>query len=86
MDELGYLSYDSRAADLLFEIVTRRYDAHKAIALTTNLAFKDWTTVFPHATFTLALVDRLTHRADIIKIAGDSWRRKEAQERQERQR
>jgi DNA replication protein DnaC len=86
VDELGYLSYDNRAADLLFEIVSRRYNAHKPIALTTNLAFKDWTTVFPHATCTIALVDRITHRADIIKIEGQSWRRKEAQERQARNR
>ncbi len=84
IDELGYLSYDSRAADLLFEIVTRRYQAEKPIALTTNLAFKEWTTVFPHATCTVALVDRLTHRADIIKINGKSWRKKEALERQQR--
>jgi DNA replication protein DnaC len=86
VDELGYLSYDNRAADLLFEIVSRRYNGHKPIALTTNLAFKDWTTVFPHATCTIALVDRITHRADIIKIEGQSWRRKEAQERQARNR
>lgn len=84
LDELGYLSYDNRAADLLFEIVNRRYEARKPIAVTTNLAFKDWTTVFPHATCTVALVDRLTHRADILKIEGHSWRRKEAQERQKR--
>lgn len=86
VDELGYLAYDNRAADILFEIVTRRYDAYKPIALTTNLAFKDWTTVFPHATCTIALVDRLTHRADIIKLEGQSRRRKEAQERQARRR
>ena len=84
VDEVGYLSYDNRAADLLFEIVTRRYEAQKSMALTTNLAFKDWTTVFPHATCTIALVDRLTHRADILKLEGDSWRRKEALERQNR--
>lgn len=59
IDEVGYLSYDSRAADLLFEVVNRRYEAHKSVALTTNLAFKDWTTVFPNATCTVALVDRL---------------------------
>lgn len=81
VDEVGYLSYDSRAADLLFEIVTRRYEAHKPVVMTTNLAFRDWSTVFPHATCTIALVDRLTHRADILKISGKSWRRKEAQER-----
>jgi DNA replication protein DnaC len=84
IDEVGYLSYDSRAADLLFEVVNRRYQAKKSIAMTTNLAFKDWNTVFPNATCTVALVDRLCHRADIIKITGKSWRRKEAVERQDR--
>lgn len=81
-DELGYLAYDCAAADLLFEIVTRRHEARKPIVVTTNLAFKDWGTVFPHATCTVALVDRLTHRAEIIRIDGPSWRRKEAQERE----
>lgn len=82
IDELGYLSYDSRAADLLFEVVSRRHATRKPIVLSTNLAFKDWATVFPHATCTVALVDRLTHRADIIRITGESWRKKEAKERQ----
>lgn len=81
VDELGYLSYSNRAADLLFEIVNRRYIAKRPIALTTNLTFSKWTTVFPHATCTVALIDRLTHRADIVRIEGDSWRRKEAAER-----
>ena len=81
IDELGYLSYAQRATDLLFEVVSRRYETQRSIALTTNLAFKDWTTVFPHAACTVALVDRLTHRADIIKVEGQSWRRKEARER-----
>ncbi len=84
IDELGYLSYDSRAADLLFEVISRRHLAKKPIVLSTNLAFKDWGTVFPHATCTVALIDRLTHRADIIHVEGDSWRRKEAKERQNR--
>ncbi len=83
IDEVGYLSYDARAADLLFEVVNRRYQSRRSIAMTTNLAFKEWTTVFPNATCTVALVDRLCHRADIIKISGESWRRKEAVERQD---
>ncbi len=84
VDEVGYLSYDGRGADLFFEIVNRRYHAQKSIALTTNLAFKDWGQVFPNATCTVALVDRLCHRADILKVEGDSWRRKEAGERQQK--
>lgn len=85
IDEVGYLSYDPRAADLLFEVVNRRYQSQKSIAITTNLAFKDWPHVFPNATCTVALVDRLCHRSDILKIQGESWRKKEAKERQARQ-
>ena len=66
-------------------MTSRRYAAGKPIVLSTNLAFKDWDTVFPHATCTVALIDRLTHRADIIRLEGDSWRRKEAKERLDRE-
>lgn len=86
IDELGYLSYDNRAADLLFEVVSRRHELRRPILLSTNLAFKQWTTVFPSATCTVALVDRLTHRADIVKLKGESWRRKESQERNKERR
>ena len=48
IDEIGYLAYDAHAADLLFQIVTRRYE-QKSIVLTTNLAFRDWHTIFPNA-------------------------------------
>jgi DNA replication protein DnaC len=81
IDEVGYLSYNSRYADLLFEVVTRRYDAHKPIVLSTNKAFSEWSEVFPHAACTVTLVDRLVHRSEIIEIEGDSYRLKEAKER-----
>jgi DNA replication protein DnaC len=81
IDEVGYLSYSPRYADLLFEIVTRRYDAGRSILVTTNKAFNDWSEVFPHAACTVTLVDRLVHRAEIIEIAGESFRLKEAKER-----
>jgi DNA replication protein DnaC len=82
IDEVGYLSYSSRYADLLFEVVTRRYDASKPILLSTNKAFNDWAEVFPHAACTVTLVDRLVHRSEILEIDGDSYRLKEAKERQ----
>ncbi len=82
VDELGYLSYDNRAADLLFEVVSRRHDTRKPMLVSTNLAFSDWTTVFPNATSTVALVDRISHRADVVQIKGESWRLKESRERQ----
>ncbi len=77
IDEIGYLSYDNRNADLLFQVISRRYEK-KSIVLTTNLPFKQWSTVFPNAACTTALIDRIVHHADIIPIAGDSYRLREA--------
>ena len=75
IDEIGYLAYDARAADLLFQIVSRRYE-YRAILITTNLPFKRWDTVFPNASCAVALIDRLTHHADILALEGDSFRRR----------
>ena len=80
IDEVGYLSYDARAADLLFEVVSRRYE-NKSVVITTNLAFSDWPTIFPGASCVTALIDRLTHHADICLIEGESYRTREAEER-----
>lgn len=82
VDEVGYLSYSNRYADLLFEVVTRRYDAQKPVLVSTNKAFSEWSEVFPHAACTVTLVDRLVHRSEILEIDGDSYRLKEAKERQ----
>ncbi|RLB61004.1 MAG: AAA family ATPase [Deltaproteobacteria bacterium] len=83
IDEIGYLSYDNNAADLLFQIVTRRYE-HKPIIMTTNLMFKEWNTVFPSATCATALIDRLTHHSEIIPIQGKSYRKREAEQEQKK--
>ena len=80
IDEVGYLSYDNRYADLLFEVVTRRYDTQKPLLLSTNKAFADWGQVFPHAACVVTLVDRLVHRAEVIEIEAESYRLKEAKE------
>jgi DNA replication protein DnaC len=80
IDELGYLSYDDRHADLLFEVVSRRH-GRKSIVLTTNKPFKEWSEVFPNASCVVALVDRLIHKAEIVSIEGESYRLKEAKER-----
>lgn len=80
VDEVGYLSYDSRYADLLFEVVTRRYEAQKPLLLSTNKAFSEWSEVFPHAACVVTLVDRLIHRAEVIEIEAESYRLKEAKE------
>lgn len=80
IDELGYLSYGNRHADLLFEIVNRRYEQRSTI-ITTNRPFSEWGEVFPNAACVVSLVDRLIHHAEIITIEGDSFRMKEAKAR-----
>ena len=85
VDEIGYLSYDNRNADLLFQVVSRRYE-RRSVVLTTNLAFGDWPTIFPNAACTTALIDRLVHHAEIICIEGESYRRREAAETKPRRR
>jgi DNA replication protein DnaC len=83
IDEVGYLSYDAHAADLLFQVVSRRYE-QKSLVITTNLPFKQWDTVFPNAACAVALIDRLTHHAEIISIEGESYRKREAEQAQKR--
>jgi len=80
IDEVGYLSYSHRHADLLFELVSRRYE-QKSTLITTNRPFAEWGEVFPGAACVVSLIDRLLHHAEIIAIEGDSYRLKEAQER-----
>jgi DNA replication protein DnaC len=80
IDEVGYLSYDARYADLFFEVVSRRYQ-HRPIVLSTNKPFGEWNEVFPNAACVVMLIDRLIHRAEIVELEGQSYRLKEAQER-----
>lgn len=81
-DEVGYLAYDTRYADLLFEVVTRRYQTpSRSTVITTNRVFQEWNEVFPNAACVVSLIDRLVHRAEIVKIEGESYRFKEARER-----
>lgn len=84
IDEVGYLSYDARYADLLFEVVTKRYNDGRAVVLTTNKPFQEWTTVFPNAACVVTLVDRLIHRAEIVQIRAESYRLHEADQRAKR--
>ncbi len=85
IDEIGYLSYSNRHADLLFEIVSRRYE-EKSTLVTTNKPFAEWNQVFPNASCVVSLVDRLVHHAEIIPIEGESYRLKEAKEQSEKRR
>lgn len=78
IDEIGFLAFDNRNADLLFQIVSRRYEK-KSLVLTTNLVFRDWSTIFPNAMCATALIERVVHHADVIGIQGKSYRAREAE-------
>lgn len=80
IDELGYLAVSNEHADLLFELLNRRYQK-KPIILTTNKVFSEWNSVFPNAGCLVTLVDRVVHKSEILTIDGDSYRAKEATER-----
>ncbi len=80
IDELGYLPCANHHADLLFEIISRRYH-EKPVILTTNKAFAEWNEVFPNTACVVALIDRLVHRAEVVDIEGESFRLREAEQR-----
>ncbi len=83
IDEIGYLAYDTRHADLLFEIVSLRYEKRPTI-ITTNKPFAEWSEVFPNATCVVTIVDRLVHRSEVVAIEGSSFRLKESKEEAKR--
>lgn len=77
IDEVGYLPIDKKGADSIFQVISKRYETGPII-LTTNIAFKEWgSKVFSDNTTAAAIVDRLVHHAEIIKIEGDSYRLRE---------
>jgi len=80
IDEVGYLSYSNRHADLLFNIINRRYELKPTI-VTTNRPFAEWSEVFPNAACVVSIVDRLVHHSEIMVIEGGSYRMREAKER-----
>lgn len=78
VDELGYLPIDKTGADLLFQIISHRYEQGSLI-ITTNRVFKDWPEIFNNdSTLTSALLDRLLHHTETIVIEGKSYRMKES--------
>lgn len=76
LDELGYLPCDGRSGDLLYNIISRRHERASTV-ITTNLAFREWGSVFPGAACVVALVDRFTQHCHTIDIDGDSWRQRQ---------
>ncbi|MGA7392304.1 MAG: IS21-like element helper ATPase IstB [Terrimicrobiaceae bacterium] len=77
LDELGYLPIDQRGSDLLFQVISQRYE-RGSIVLTTNKAFKQWPAIFNgDSTITSAVLDRLLHHAEVVLIEGTSYRMKD---------
>lgn len=77
LDEVGYLPLDKSGADLLFQIVSQRYE-RAATVVTTNKAYKDWPSIFNNdAGITAAILDRLLHRAQTVVLEGKSYRMKD---------
>jgi DNA replication protein DnaC len=75
IDELGYIPFEREATDLLFHVISQRYE-RASIAITTNLAFEQWTQIFPDAMAARAVIDRLIHHGSVFEFAGESQRLK----------
>lgn len=73
IDELGYIPFEREATDLLYQVISQRYE-RASIALTTNLAFSDWTQVFPDPMTASVVVDRIVHHSVIFELTGESHR------------
>lgn len=82
LDELGFIPFSSTGAQLMFQFCSALYE-RVALIVTTNLKFADWTQVFGDERLTVALLDRLTHKAHIIEFVGESYRFRQRQQRQE---
>ncbi len=74
LDELGYIIFDKQGSELLFNLLSLRNDT-KSIIITTNLSFNRWQEIFNDPVLTSAMVNRLTCRAHVINIKGESYRR-----------
>jgi DNA replication protein DnaC len=82
IDELGYVPLSQTGAELLFEVISQRYERGSTL-VTSNLPFEDWTSVFGSERLTGALLDRLTHHVHILEMNGDSYRLKQSKARRQ---
>jgi len=81
LDELGFIPFSSKGAQLIFQLCSTLYE-RVAMIITTNLRFADWTQVFGDEQLTGALLDRLTHHAHILEFIGESYRFRERMQRE----
>ncbi len=78
LDELGYVAFDRDGSELLFNLLSNRSET-KSIIITTNLTFDKWPDLFGDTILTAAMVDRLTNKASVVQIIGESYRIKQTQ-------
>jgi len=76
IDEVGYLPFDKQGSDHFFNVISSRYEKG-SVVLTTNRPFKDWGKIFHDNTVASAIIDRLVHHSEVIKIEGGSYRVKD---------
>ncbi|PKG40937.1 hypothetical protein CXF74_00115 [Psychromonas sp. Urea-02u-13] len=77
LDDIGYVKKSDSESQVLFELIAHRYE-RSSLLITTNQAFSEWDSIFGDNMMTVAAIDRLVHHADIYKIEGESYRKKEA--------
>ncbi len=82
LDELGYVPFTAVGSELLFEVLSQRYERGSTL-ITSNLPFDEWTSVFGSERLTGALLDRLTHHVHILEMNGDSYRLASSRKRQQ---
>jgi len=80
LDDIGYVKKSDSESQVLFELIAHRYE-RGSLLITTNQAFSEWDSIFGDNMMTVAAIDRLVHHADIFQIEGDSYRKKQALER-----
>jgi DNA replication protein DnaC len=84
VDELGYLPFAKQTAELLFQFFSDRYE-RASVAITSNLAFAQWTQVIGLEQMTVALLDRLVHRSHVLVMEGESFRFRQSLQKQDPQ-
>ena len=73
VDEVGYIPFDPEAANLMFSLVSARYE-RASLIVTSNKPFSAWGEIFGDDVVAAAMIDRLVHHAEILALKGDSYR------------